>query len=1098
MSSLQPRNPNGHYSTTSTPPEIKLGFDAQDASTKALAFVTAVEKSGWVQHEPDARDLDVDSNLPALRNPLIEWANAINPNRVRFDELDRMEHLWCYASDWRIINTPENTLIPAMTLIASFGWVARFWSANSLFETGDWNPVFPFSFLPFELVKTIWQAAKALQTGENLFGVEYPFRLQKERVSLPEARKHAVELVVCVNQMYQNLNGNTAVNVAADRELFEWWGKLKWRYSRFAGLDFETCRGDAIFEDGDTGGPSAHEAAVSFRLGSYAVATRSNDPESVRLDFPWMIPFWTPKARENAANLVPVLKQWKWNSQLEIESGKLKATETLTRQASQNKPHVNQVDVETSASGSLCPPATDLDYMSHIKSLCKSVNGYKDQIRCFAEQYQELGYLHDPIRLELAQNKLQSDLRGAVQELDLHTTTERWKHLAHSRPVIEVIQQYFPEPNRATRPPELNEIPHNNNNGNGVSVVADCQPPNTGTQPVETSLDSESVDHSELHVVSTDASNQESRSEPIAETITTVDSQSAKRALEINAIHDWSLKRERQLEESTRPIENLWKSLYELSVSLYDFSCWHEVLHSQLGCVPTDAEFADRFVTLAGQLRNTIGQHQYQDYFRMIAVSSGTDDTHQYGCQLLHTLLTASGHESRQAFVKFFGKKSPVGRYVFDRLIPMLYGTWLTDFSNIKRLPQTVTLNDLGFLGHMRPEGLSLLMRTRPEISEFRDQVHTLYPTLEFNSAAIQRVIETLCTDGDDVSQSVLSLNLNELGKLLANKHMNGYERSQVDGIQPSTIEEFASQISQGSMFGPVDIERAKSTPTDTQCQKLDKQLSHIYCDRPNGLDPALAEVFQTTMQSVKACTKLIASIPRLWNLPDEYFALAQEVNSTVAIARQAYFAVDIRLRRAAGSNDVLNALNDALTIQDNAPTALPPTKTLNAILTNLYTNRAKWFQRVDGRDVIDRMLNQLARVAPEGGSAVLVTSPLSTKADTVKKERIPKARAELLVHDWLMNNAKDHPESVTVAMISKATGVSTGQISKLASWKVFHEKRTQQKRSEPRTAQVSDHLLANIPEEVESDSGDELQELINQQKKDERRDNRMPRSPRS
>ncbi len=587
MSASQPRNPDGHSSTTSTPPEIKLGFDAQEASTKALAFVTAVEKSGWVQREPDARDLDVDRNLPALRSPLIEWANAINPNRVPFDELDRMEHLWDYASDWRVRNGSENTLTPALTLIASFGWVARFWSANSLFETGDWNPVFPFSFLPFELVKMTWLAAKALQTGENLFGVEYPFRLPKERVSLPEARKHAVELVVCVNQMHQNLNGNTAANVAADRELFEWWGKLNWRYSRFAGLDFETCRGDAIFEDGDTGGPSAHEAAESFRfslgfrLGSYAVATRSNDPESVRLDFPWMIPFWTPNARETAANLVPVLKQWKWNSQLEIESGKLKATETLTRQASQNKPHVNQVDVETSASGSLCPPATDFDYVSHIKSLCKSVNGYNDQIRCFAEQYQELGYLHDPVRLELAQNKLQSDLRGAVQELDLHTATERWKRLANSRPVIEVIQQFFPEPDRATRPPELTKILESNI-GNGASEVAACQPPNTGTQPVETSLDSESIDHSELHVVSTDASNHELRSEPIAETIPTVDSQAAKRTLEINAIHDWSLKRERQLEESTRPTENLWKSLHELSVSLHDLSCWREVLRSQL------------------------------------------------------------------------------------------------------------------------------------------------------------------------------------------------------------------------------------------------------------------------------------------------------------------------------------------------------------------------------------------------------------------------------------------------------------------------------------------------------------------------------------
>lgn len=127
MSASQPQNSGGPSSTTSTSIEIKPGFDAPEASIKALAFVTAVEKSGWVQHEPGATDWDVDRNLSALSSPLIEWANAINPNRAPFDELDRMEHFWNYASDWRIINTPENTLIPAMTLIASFGWVARFW-----------------------------------------------------------------------------------------------------------------------------------------------------------------------------------------------------------------------------------------------------------------------------------------------------------------------------------------------------------------------------------------------------------------------------------------------------------------------------------------------------------------------------------------------------------------------------------------------------------------------------------------------------------------------------------------------------------------------------------------------------------------------------------------------------------------------------------------------------------------------------------------------------------------------------------------------------------------------------------------------------------
>ena len=79
-----------------------------------------------------------------------------------------------------------------------------------------------------------------------------PFRVTKERVSVSNAQKHASELVVCVVQIHQNLNDNTAANVNADRELFEWWGKLDWHFSRIAGLDFETCRRGVLFEDGDT------------------------------------------------------------------------------------------------------------------------------------------------------------------------------------------------------------------------------------------------------------------------------------------------------------------------------------------------------------------------------------------------------------------------------------------------------------------------------------------------------------------------------------------------------------------------------------------------------------------------------------------------------------------------------------------------------------------------------------------------------------------------------------------------------------------------------------------------------------------------------
>lgn len=146
----------------------------------------------------------------------------------------------------------------------------------------------------------------------------------------------------------------------------------------------------------------------------------------------------------------------------------------------------------------------------------------------------------------------------------------------------------------------------------------------------------------------------------------------------------------------------------------------------------------------------------------------------------------------------------------------------------------------------------------------------------------------------------------------------------------------------------------------------IDARVSQLHCTRPPGLDPALGDVYEGVARAYRECSRLIASVPYLWERPDDYRVLAASVTTAAAAAKAAYMAVDVRLRRAGGENVALGALNDALTISSNAPATPKTVGALNPVLVQLHTNRAEWFPPVDGRGVLDRLVEQLARVPPE------------------------------------------------------------------------------------------------------------------------------------
>ena len=308
---------------------IELGFDLQIAGKKALEFVEAVERSGWVDLPGPDQILDVpDRNLTVLIKPLAEWERSINPERMPFEELDKMERIWAFCSNLKTIDENKKILTPALVLVAAFGWVARFWGAESLCESGKWTPKFTFCFLPFELVEIIWQAAKAIESGKNIPEHCYPQRHQKAKVSLAEAHNHAEGILFYATLIRISLTNASGIDLSEDLELFRHWGYLNWHDLLLPGGGYEPCETTA-FRDGGISGTCAHDAAKRLReslcnsLGFCAMNSRNGPASRCFLHCSWMIPFWTPQARCDAAQVVPKIDQGYWRNELTIEARKL-------------------------------------------------------------------------------------------------------------------------------------------------------------------------------------------------------------------------------------------------------------------------------------------------------------------------------------------------------------------------------------------------------------------------------------------------------------------------------------------------------------------------------------------------------------------------------------------------------------------------------------------------------------------------------------------------------------------------------------------------------------------------------------------------------
>jgi hypothetical protein len=117
-------------------------------------------------------------------------------------------------------------------------------------------------------------------------------------------------------------------------------------------------------------------------------------------------------------------------------------------------------------------------------------------------------------------------------------------------------------------------------------------------------------------------------------------------------------------------------------------------------------------------------------------------------------------------------------------------------------------------------------------------------------------------------------------------------------------------------------------------------------------------------------------------------------------------------------------------------------------------------------------------------------------------QERLPRrhilrAEAEVLVRDWLEENAKEKPASITRDAVSAGTGVSTGMVSRTAAWKAFRDRRDAGKKPASRDVSLSGAMLTTIPADcARPDQVAELVEEQNRERAEEERRHRRRHTP--
>jgi hypothetical protein len=111
------------------------------------------------------------------------------------------------------------------------------------------------------------------------------------------------------------------------------------------------------------------------------------------------------------------------------------------------------------------------------------------------------------------------------------------------------------------------------------------------------------------------------------------------------------------------------------------------------------------------------------------------------------------------------------------------------------------------------------------------------------------------------------------------------------------------------------------------------------------------------------------------------------------------------------------------------------------------------------------------------------------SEGDHTRPKGIPRAEAETLVRDYLLEHAKANPAAVTRDAVAAGTGVSAGMVSKTAAWKAFRDRRDAGANPGRREVPLTDSMLAIVPAEVETP--DELAALIEEQEREQAEESR-------
>ncbi len=102
-----------------------------------------------------------------------------------------------------------------------------------------------------------------------------------------------------------------------------------------------------------------------------------------------------------------------------------------------------------------------------------------------------------------------------------------------------------------------------------------------------------------------------------------------------------------------------------------------------------------------------------------------------------------------------------------------------------------------------------------------------------------------------------------------------------------------------------------------------------------------------------------------------------------------------------------------------------------------------------------------------EGGKAMPSSSNASgaerDEGELPTKKRIPSEEAEILVRDWLLENAKKNPTAITRDAVAACTGVSAGAVSNTAAWKAFRDRRDAEAKPANRETSLTTAMLAVV-----------------------------------